>query len=476
MLSSSDTDSGSPISSGNPEDWARVIVESVPNGIIVADKGGKIVLTNEKAQALFGYTAEEFVDLGIEDLVPQHLREAHTNNRAGYHRLPEVRSMGEGRDLLAVRKDGSEFSVEIGLTPLPVPGRELVLSSIVDITTRKETEQQLQDYADKLEFQAEILNNVHDAVFYLDGDGLIREWNESAKQLFGHTSEEIMGQHISRICIDDSRVAFETIENKVRKEELVEEVIHCKDTSGRDVFVRAVVKIMDRGGDSGYLVCARDITERRQLEAELLKVAEDQQRKIGQDIHDDLCSQLSGIGCLTKVLENQLAEDRLTESDMMKDICEMVANAGMTARQIVHGLVPSILENQGLADALAELINVNQKTYGIDMLLSISEENTISAIETETAVQIYRIAQEAISNATRHSDAESIRVSAAIKKHRFELTIQDNGKGMSEDLVSLGLGLATMRRRATLIHADFDIHASPGEGTKVSCSVPLSSR
>ncbi len=476
MPASSDTDFSSPLSGQNPDDWSRMIVESAPNGIIVAEKGGGIVMTNGKAQSLFGYTAEEFLQLRIEDLVPKNIREVHTSFRSGYHSAPEVRAMGAGRDLLAVRKDGAEFPVEIGLTPLSVPGRELVLSSIVDITKRKETERKLHEYTLEKEFRAKIWANVHDAVFYLDGEGMIQEWNGGSKRLFGHASSEIVGQNISLICAQDSRSLFEKIDKVIRKNEIAEEIIHCKDSSGKDVFVRATVTMMDRNGDSGYLICASDITERRKLEAELLKVAEEQQRKIGQDIHDDLCSQLSGIGCLTKVLEDQLAEDRRKETELMKSVCEMVATAGMTARQIAHGLVPSVLENQGLADALEELISTNRKTYGIDIRLSISAEEAISEIENETCIQVYRIAQEAISNATRHSDAESIIVTVAIENHRFEMTIQDDGKGMSEDLVSLGLGLTTMRRRAKLILADFDIHASPGDGTTIHCSVPLSTK
>jgi len=474
MLPSSDTHPTSPIPRQNPEDWSRMIVESAPNGIIVAEKSGHIVLTNEKAQTLFGYTGEEFAALKIEDLVPHRIRDIHAGSRGVYHETPEVRAMGIGRDLRAVRKDGSEFSVEIGLAPLMVPGRELVLSSIVDITRRKESEEKLHDYANELKFQAEILNNIHDAVFYLDGGGIIREWNQGGKRLFGHAASEIIGQHISLICTQDSRLLFEKIDATIRKSGISEEIIHCRDSSSSDVFVRATVTKMSRDGNSGYLVCASDITERKKLEAELLKVAEEQQRKIGQDIHDDLCSQLSGIGCLTKVLENRLAEDRKNEAEMMKGISEMVAAAGTTARQIAHGLVPSILENQGLADALTELVSVNRKTYGIDIRLIVQDKDRISEIENEISIQVYRIAQEAISNATRHSDAESILLTVGIEDHRLQVTIKDDGKGMSEDLVSLGLGLTTMRRRAKLLLADFDIHASPGGGTTIHCSIPIS--
>ncbi len=476
MASSLEIDQNTSISTQNPEDWPRIIVESAPTGIVVADRSGEIVLTNAKAQSLFGYTAEEFASLTVEDLVPRGKHLVHQSHRSNFHEKPEAGAMGEGRELRAVKKDGTEFPVEIGLEPLSVSGRELVLSSIVDITIRKEAEQKLHDYANTLEFQAEILNNVHDAVFYLDAEGKIQEWNVAAKRLFGYDATDIVGIHVGRIFEDDSRALFKKIDRKIRNEEIVEEVIHCRNISGSEIVVRATVSKMERDPSFGYLICASDITERRKLEAELLRVAEEQQRKIGQDLHDDLCSQLSGIGCLTKVLEDQLAEDSRKEADLMKTIGEMVATAGTTARQIAHGLVPSLLENQGLDDALAELVNVNRKTYGTDIRLSIPEKDVLSAIETETAIQIYRIAQEAISNATRHSDAESISVEARVNGNRLDLTIRDDGKGMSEDLVSLGIGLSTMRRRAKLIEAEFDIHASPGEGTSVHCSIPLPKR
>lgn len=453
-----------------------MIVESAPNGIIVAEKTGAIVLTNEKAQSLFGYTEREFGNLKIEDLIPKRVRDTHTSYRGGYHRASEVRAMGVGRDLKACRKDGSEFPVEIGLTPLSVPGRELVLASVVDITRRKEAERKLEENANDRKFQAEILDNVHDAVCYLDGAKMIREWNAGAKRIFGHSPTRVLGGHIDRIFLQDCEALFRKIDAAITRKGIAEEVIQCRDHSDKEVFIRATVTTMDREGESGYLVCASDITDRKKLEAELLKVADEQQRKIGQDIHDDLCSQLSGIGCLAKVLEEKLAETSPDEAKMMSSISEMVATAGTTARQIAHGLVPSILENQGLSDALAELVHVNQKTYGTNIRLVLSDRDAISAIETEIGIQVYRIAQEAISNATRHSDAGAIVVTAAIDGPRLELTVEDDGKGMSEDHHSLGMGLTTMRRRAKFLLADFDIHSGPEAGTSIICSIPLTSQ
>ncbi len=475
MAQSSASDPTLPDSAHSPRSWSSAIVESAPNGIIVVDQSGKIVLTNEKARSLFGYSKDEFLNLTIEDLVPKQARGHHSHYRASFHRNPETRVMGSGRDLSAVRKDGSEFPVEIGLNPLSVPGQELVLSSIVDITKRKEAELKIREYAAKLEFQAAILQNVHDAVFYLDRNGIILEWNEGAGRIFERGLDDAVGHHVSRIFAQDNFPLFENLEKSFRHAGIAEETIHCRNESGRDVFVKATVKRMERDGESGYLVCASDITERKKLEAELLKIAEEEQRKTGQDIHDDLCSQLSGIGCLTKVLENQLAEDRRKEAELVKNVGEMVAAAGITARNIAQGLVPSILENQGLAGALRDLVNANRKSYDIDIHLTIPDKEAASAITQEICIQLYRIAQEAITVAACHNNADSIHVNASVKDHRFELSVEDDGRGLTEDTVSRDLEMITMRHRAELIHASFNVHTNPGGGTTLHCSVPLPS-
>jgi len=129
----------------------RWVVEGAPNGIIVADVSGRIVLVNRKAEELFGYSREEFLGMSVDQLVPLKVRGGHELFRRGFTSQPEARPMGAGRDLYALRKDGSEVPVEIGLTPLETPSGLLVVSSLVDITARKNAEIALLRYAADLE-------------------------------------------------------------------------------------------------------------------------------------------------------------------------------------------------------------------------------------------------------------------------------------------------------------------------------------
>ncbi|HYL11374.1 MAG TPA: MASE1 domain-containing protein [Candidatus Acidoferrales bacterium] len=122
-------------------------VESAPNAMVMVDPQGKIVLVNSPAIRMFGRGREELVGQSVDVLVPERFRGAHPEHRAGFSAHPQARPMGAGRDLYAVRKDGSEFPVEIGLNPIETEEGLLVLSAIVDITARKQAEDEIRRLA-----------------------------------------------------------------------------------------------------------------------------------------------------------------------------------------------------------------------------------------------------------------------------------------------------------------------------------------
>ncbi len=123
------------------EERFRVAVESAPNGMVIVDHEGKIILVNSEAERLFGYKREELFGKPIEMLVPERFRKGHMMFRSNYTASPQTRSMGAGRDLYGLRKDGTEFPLEIGLNPIEISGKKHILGSIVDITERKRSEE-----------------------------------------------------------------------------------------------------------------------------------------------------------------------------------------------------------------------------------------------------------------------------------------------------------------------------------------------
>ena len=138
------------------EERFHLVVESAPNAVLLVDKIGRVGMVNSRAEKFFGYDRTELIGLGLDRLVPERFRANHAGHRAGFFAQPQARSMGMGRDLYALRKDGSEFPVEIGLTPLETYEGPMVMATIVDITERKHTEDKLQWQNQRLQALREI--------------------------------------------------------------------------------------------------------------------------------------------------------------------------------------------------------------------------------------------------------------------------------------------------------------------------------
>jgi PAS domain S-box-containing protein len=138
-----------------------LMAEASPSAMIMVNRDGMIVLANAQVEKLFGYQRSELMGKSIEMLVPERFRGPHLAHRTGFNGSPQVRPMGAGRDLFALRKDGSEVPVEIGLNPIKTPDGMFVLSSIVDITERKKAEQDIARYAEELRHRNEELSNTN---------------------------------------------------------------------------------------------------------------------------------------------------------------------------------------------------------------------------------------------------------------------------------------------------------------------------
>src|SRR5271155_1878126 len=179
----------------------RLVVEAAPNAMVMVDPAGKIVMVNTQSERVFGYSRTELVGQPVEMLVPERSRSHHPELRTSFFSDPRPRPMGAGRDLYGLKKDGSEFPVEIGLNPIETDEGTMVLSAIVDITARKTAEQALRDYS-------LIVDGVTDyAIYMVDPNGIVTNWNRGAQRIKGYRTEEIVGQHFSCFYTDEDRAA-----------------------------------------------------------------------------------------------------------------------------------------------------------------------------------------------------------------------------------------------------------------------------
>lgn len=174
-----------------------------PSAVFVTDEQGAILRANPRATELFGYTQSEFLSRRIEDLIPERFRAAHPKHRENFSAHPRTRPMGSGINLFGLRKDGTEFPVDIMLKPMETPAGLIVLSFVNDVTEQRASQEALRT-AD-LQLRS-IVESVRDyAIYLLDKDGYVMTWNPGAEHIKGYSPEEIIGKHYSRFFTQEDR-------------------------------------------------------------------------------------------------------------------------------------------------------------------------------------------------------------------------------------------------------------------------------
>jgi PAS domain S-box-containing protein len=238
--------------------------------------------------------------------------------------------------------------------------------------------------------------------------------------------------------------------------------VTCKDGSVRRVeFVGTFV-------GSRLLVAANDLTERKRLEKQILEISDREQERIGQDLHDGLCQLLSGIKFKTTLLEQKLDPKAPAEARDARALERLLNSAIEQARDIARGLHPVDLEARGLMSALEELASTISNVFGV--ACDCQFHKPVLVHDHFVARHLYRIAQEAISNAVKHSQATRIRVRLAAGKERLTLTVRDNGTGfLANPKKRAGMGLLLMQYRARTIGAALTIRPEGASGTTVTC-------
>lgn len=209
----------------------------------------------------------------------------------------------------------------------------------------------------------------------------------------------------------------------------------------------------------------------KDLEREITRISEHEQRRIGQDLHDGICQVLAAIRCATCSIRDDLQAGGRPEAEATAEVANMLGNAIIEVRNLARGIFPVQMEAAGLPAVLDELCEATQRLHRIKVSFEMQGEVKVSP--PEVAMHLYRIAQEALSNAVKHGHARNIAVKICKTDSLLALTIADDGQGFAEEKMSIdGMGLNTMRYRAKLIGAELCINPQPA-GVTVTCQLPL---
>jgi len=263
---------------------SAAILEAIPDALVAVNQQGVIIQTNSQAEAMFGYTGDELIGQGVEVLVPERQRAAHDQHRAEFHARPKIRRMGSGLDLRGRRRDGSEFPVEISLSPIRAGEAMIVLTAIRDISDRKRIEEELLRLSEELERRrsrelrdsqnrlAAIADSSQDAIIGKTLEGIITQWNKGAEQMYGYSAMEMIGQHVSVFCPPDRPDEIPGILARIRNGERVdyfESVRVMKDGRRLNISL-SVSPVHDAEGNIvGASAIGRNITAQKKIEDQL---------------------------------------------------------------------------------------------------------------------------------------------------------------------------------------------------------------
>ncbi len=343
------------------------------------------------------------------------------------------------------------------------------LTAISDLAARKEAEAALRRSEHNLSI---FFNQAPIGMVWLSAGGTILRANLSQLEMLGYLAKDYLGQSFIRFCVVPAE-GLELLRRLAAKETVRNFPMtrRCKDGGVRHVLVDA----NSFWSDSQFQyssVFLRDITDRIELERGILQVSEREHRHIAQDLHDGLGQLLAGTAYLTGTLRQELVAKDIPEARQAGRILEVIKEAIAQTRNLARGLHPVEPEPNGLLVALQALAVRTKKLFHARCRFTCAQPVLIQ--DSVAATHLFRIAQEAISNAIRHGKPDRIEIGLTETAGQLKLWIKDNGSGIPARLrKKTGLGLHIMRYRAGMIGGAVTIQQEAGGGTAVICTMPL---
>lgn len=314
--------------------------------------------------------------------------------------------------------------------------------------------------------------DAHSIVAITDARGRITYVNGKFCQISQYGRDELIGRdHRIINSGHHSKEFFRQLWQTIGRGEVWQGELCNRAKDGSLYWVATTIfPFLDASGKpQQYIAIRSDITERRRLEHEVLNISEHERQRIGQDLHDSICQQLAGIELMSQVLEQALTRKSKRHSAQAGQIAAHVREAITQTRMLAHGLCPVVLEAEGLTAALRELAHATAKMFGVECVLRC--DHPVQIHDHPTATHLYRIAQEAVSNALKHGRSTRIELGLAAEANRIFLAVKDNGIGFPATAPRTGAGLRIMQYRAGMIGGSVIVQRGGRGGTTVACSV-----
>ena len=505
---------------------SQQLLEAAPIAIVGVDQAGQILFVNGRLEEMFGYRRSELVGHPIECLMPARFHQTHIAHRDQYAAAPRTRAMGSGMNLVAQRKDGTEFPIEVGLSYVETSEGLVIIGSITDITIRKELadmlEQRVKQRTQEIEQRRRVADGLRDTLTVLNSNKSLAEILDyivnQAIALFSKAS----ACAIYRISEDGEQFVLQTsvglpsdyLETATkafkvsevgqsilaRRPILIENLANTpvglsKQAKRRrqtliDGGHRAVLAVPLLINDQVYgslmlyypeakpfsdeevalAVTFSDqaalVIENARLRTQAQEAAVTAERnRLARDLHDSVTQTLFSASVIADVLPRLWDTNRVEGQRRSQELRELTRGALAEMRTLLLELRPAKLVEIPLTDLLKQLTEAIIGRARVPIELEITGECTMPP---DTQIALYRTAQEALNNVAKHARASQAKVTLNCQPGRLELMVSDNGVGFTPDEIKpKNLGLTIMKERTEGIGARLDIKSKPGQGTRV---------
>jgi two-component system CheB/CheR fusion protein len=313
-----------------------------------------------------------------------------------------------------------------------------------------------------------------EAIILAGTDGVIQFVNPATEHLFGYRKRELIGEKVNVLMPREHSIAHDGYIQKYLHTGIPtiigtgRQLTAIRKDGSRFPIYLSIGDIKTRHSRlfAGVIM---DISEQQQLQKEILEISVKEQRRIGQELHDGLGQQLTGLGLLATSLLNKASKP---EHELASKLASGLQEAISQVRALSRGLVPVDIDTEGFMNSLEKLIEEIRLQTNLDIQLKILDR--IHIADNTTAMHLYRIVQEALNNAIKHAEASQISIGLGVEGARGCFLISDDGKGLQTSAKdSSGLGLRIMKHRCGLIDAELEIESSPEDGTRIKCYFPI---
>lgn len=446
----------------------RQLIGAVAEFVFVVDRGLRILMAN---RGIGERSAQQLEGLLVTEFFPQSL---HARALSTLHRVL-ANGQVDGYAAELEGNDGRSRHFDVRVSPIREDQKIVALAVI----TSETTEQVRAERA--IATQARMIESMLEGVAVIDERGVIEITNPAFDTLFGYRRGELIGRNMATLAgwPFEQPERWQPLSAKQGRSMQVE--FDGRRADDTHFAALGVLSRFEVAGRNHSLLVLQDVSERKQLERAILQAVSREQYRIGNDLHDGLGQELTGIALMLRGLAGRLTTEYPGILPEIEGITRLVNNSIESTRALARGLSPVNLERGGLSDALEGLAMHATELYGVEVTCT-HRVKTIRPLSTELANHLYRIAQEAVRNAVRHGQARSIRLHLHGARAKVRLTVTDDGIGMPSDAVDApGLGLKIMRYRARILGGEvrFERGAPDGAaqgaspGTRIICECPL---